>query len=115
MFRKTTYTIAVSLILLTPFIYSNELYNGVVSAKQIWFYGVMALLMLVAAIDLLIGRRPLTLQLSVIDLSLLAFYIYYFSCFYDTLHALTAQPEVHKLDALHYTLLHCQENCFNEE
>ena len=32
-------------ILLTLFIYSNEIYNGVISAKLFWFYSAMVLLM----------------------------------------------------------------------
>jgi hypothetical protein len=77
MLRKTTYSIAIALILLTPFMYSDELYNGIISAKQIWFYGAMALLMLVTALDLLFDRKPFTFQFNKIDLALLAFYTYY--------------------------------------
>ena len=52
MIKKTVYIILFRLIITTPFIYSYELYNGVVSAKQFWFYGAMALLMLATAISL---------------------------------------------------------------
>jgi hypothetical protein len=70
---KIVFTLVILLILITPFMYSDELYNGVVSAKQIWFYGAMALLMLVTAIDILFDRKPFTLQFNKIDLALLAF------------------------------------------
>jgi hypothetical protein len=77
MLSKIVFTLAIILILITPFIYSNELYNGVVSAKQIWFYGAMALLMLVTAIDMLFSKQPFTIKFNSIDLALLAFYAYY--------------------------------------
>jgi hypothetical protein len=101
MLRKLAYMVVIGLILTTPFIYSDELYNGVVSAKQIWFYGTMALLMFVAAIDLLFTRRSLKVSLNYIDISLLAFYAYY------AIRAATTpyMPMLHNQRFINWTLL----------
>jgi O-antigen polymerase len=100
MLRKIAYALSILLILLTPFIYSNELYNGVISAKQFWFYGAMALLMLITAIDMLFDRYPLTLQFSNIDLALLVFFAYY------TIRAATTpyMPVLHNQRWINWTL-----------
>jgi len=58
--------------------YSDELYNGLISAKQFWFYGSMALLMLAFGIYLLFNRKGLTFNLNIIDISLIMFYVYFF-------------------------------------
>jgi hypothetical protein len=63
-------------VLLTPFIYSDELYNGVISAKQIWFYGAMALFMAGTGLQMLFSRKPVTFGLNAIDIALLVFYTY---------------------------------------
>jgi O-antigen polymerase len=76
MVKNIIYTIIILLILFTPFVYSEELYKGVISAKQIWFYGVMGLLLGITGIFLLFPKKPLTFRLNIIDIALLAFYIY---------------------------------------
>lgn len=77
MLRKIIYSLSISLVLFTPFVYSNELYNGVISAKQIWLYGAMAVLMLITAVDLLFCKQSFVLKINKIDLALLVFYTYY--------------------------------------
>src|SRR5450759_2866575 len=72
------YTVPVLLVLITPFIWSDNLYNGLISAKQIWFYGAMSLLILVFSIDLLIRRKIISFSLNIIDIALLTFYTYFF-------------------------------------
>jgi O-antigen ligase len=63
-------------VLLTPFIYSGELYNGVISAKQIWFYAAMVLLFTTIGLHWLLTKRPLQIALNSVDLALLLFYCY---------------------------------------
>jgi O-antigen polymerase len=75
--RKLTYLLLISVILLTPFIYSGNLYNGLISAKQLWFYGIMALLLFVSGIYILINRKPNSIKLNATDVTILIFYIYY--------------------------------------
>lgn len=76
MFRNLLYSILISLILATPFMWSNELYNGLISAKQIWFYVAMAFLIGGFAVDVVVIRRRISIGLNLIDISLLIFYIY---------------------------------------
>jgi hypothetical protein len=58
MLRKTFYVISICALLFTPFVYSHQLYNGVINTKQAWFYGAMALLLFTAAIDMLFTKKP---------------------------------------------------------
>ena len=83
MIRILIYCTLISLVLVTPFIYSDELYNGLISAKQIWCWGAMALLILGYAIERLFSRKKTYSALNLMDLSLLAFYFYFFfrACF----------------------------------
>jgi O-antigen ligase len=76
--QKIGYTILILIILVTPFIYSNNLYNGVISAKQIWFLGAMALLILVFSLDVLFRKETIRITLNNIDIALLVFCIYLF-------------------------------------
>jgi O-antigen polymerase len=101
MFRKIAYVLSISLILLVPFIYSHELYNGVVSAKQIWFYGTIALLMLITGIDITFNIRLIAFNLNAIDIALLAFYAFYF------IRATTTPyiPLTHNQKFINWTLL----------
>lgn len=54
------------------------MYNALTSAKQIWFYEAMALLILVTGIDLLFRRKNVSLTINLVDISLLTFYTYFF-------------------------------------
>lgn len=74
---RISFLLFISLLLLTPFIYSDDLYNGVITAKQIWFYGTMALLMASTGVILLFNHKPASISLNSIDIALLIFYIYY--------------------------------------
>lgn len=71
------YSMIFSLILLTPFIHSASLYNGIISAKQIWFYGAMSLLILTAGSSMAFNRRNVFFSLNYTDVVLLVFYAYY--------------------------------------
>ena len=76
--RTLIYSVLISFILITPLIYSKNLFAGVITAKQIWFYGAIALLMLAFSIDLLFYRKNDSLSFNVIDFALLTFYTYFF-------------------------------------
>jgi O-antigen polymerase len=76
--RTYLYYLLISLVLLTPFIHSENLYNGIISAKQIWFNGSMALLVLIFAFDQLFNRKKIFIKPNNIDIALLLFYIYIF-------------------------------------
>ena len=78
MIRNLIYCVLISLVLFTPFMYSDELYNGTISAKQIWFYGSMGLLILGFALENLFTRKRLPSRLNSVDISLLVFYSYFF-------------------------------------
>jgi len=95
------YTVPVLLVLITPFIWSNNLYNGLISAKQIWFYGAMALLILIFGIDLLFRWKNVPFSLNIIDIALLAFYTYFFIRAAFTPYT----PLVYNTRFLNYTLL----------
>jgi O-antigen polymerase len=76
--RNLIYCIPIIVILITPFTYSDNLHNGVITAKQIWFYGAMALLIAAFGIDLLFRKKNVSIGLNIIDIALLTFYIYFF-------------------------------------
>jgi O-antigen ligase len=115
MSRKILYYIAFCLLAFTPFVYSNELYNGVISAKQIWFYAAMALLMLAAAIDMLFDKKELVIQFNTIDLALIAFYTYYLIRSATTPY----MPLLHNQRFINWTLCvilyFILKKCFNNE
>ena len=66
----------IAIVLGTPFIYSGDIYNGVITAKQIWFYCAMALLILIFGSGL-INRKSVLLELNSIDIALIVFYAYF--------------------------------------
>jgi O-antigen polymerase len=63
-------------LLVIPFVYSNDLYNGIISAKQLWFYGTIALLIVGAVISLVFTRPTASFVLNQIDMLVLIFYGY---------------------------------------
>lgn len=77
MIRIITYSVFIVLVMITPFIYSGDLFNGIITARQIWFYGSMALLITGFATDILITKRKTLSGLNIIDISLLTFYLYF--------------------------------------
>jgi O-antigen polymerase len=99
--RTLIYSTLISLILITPFIYSDNLYNGIISAKQIWFYGAVALLILAYGIDLLFLRKNVSFTLNIIDISLLTFYVYFFIRTVYTSYT----PILYNIRFLNYSLL----------
>ncbi len=76
--RNILYSILVGLVLATPFVYSRELYNGLISAKQIWFYGIMGMLFFIYGTNHLFNRNKSFSAFNIIDISLLALYLYFF-------------------------------------
>lgn len=75
--RTIIYSFLISLVLATSFANSSDIYNGVISAKQIWFYGSMGLLLLGICINILTLKIKFSYTLNQIDLALLAFYAYF--------------------------------------
>jgi len=63
-------------LLVIPFIYSNDLYNGIISTKQLWFYGAMALLMVGTVASLIFTKPSASFTLNRIDKLVLVFYGY---------------------------------------
>lgn len=70
--------IIISLLFVTPFMVSDEIYNGVNMAKEFWFFGVVALMLLYSAIMLLVKNEKLIIEFNIIDILLLAFYSWCF-------------------------------------
>lgn len=91
----------ISLIIITLFIYSNNLYNGLITTKQIWFIGAMAFLIMVFCLDLLLCKKNIPLCLNIIDISLLTFYTYFFIRTVFTPYT----PVLYNTRFLNYTLL----------
>lgn len=63
-------------LLVIPFVYSNDLYNGIISAKQLWFYGAMALLIVGTAALFVFTKPSVSFVLNRIDVLVLIFYGY---------------------------------------
>lgn len=63
-------------LLVIPFVYSNNLYNGIISAKQLWFYGAMAVVMLGTVASLVFTKSSDSFALNSIDRLVLIFYSY---------------------------------------
>lgn len=67
------------LVLVTPFAYSSNLYDGIITAKQIWFFGSIAFLTWVFSVNLFFRKKDLFYNINLIDISLLIFYLYLFT------------------------------------
>jgi len=63
-------------LLVISFVYSNSLYNGIISAKQLWFYGAMAVLMLGTVASLVFTKPSASFALNKIDKFVLIFFGY---------------------------------------
>ena len=63
-------------LLVIPFVYSNDLYNGIISAKQLWFYGTMALLIVGTVVSFAFTKPSISFVLNRIDMLVLIFYGY---------------------------------------
>lgn len=70
--------VIISLLFVTPFMVSSEIFNGVVMAKEFWFFGVVALMLFYTVIQLLIKKEKLKIAFNTVDILLLAFYIWCF-------------------------------------
>ena len=81
--------------------HSNELYNGLVSAKQIWFWGAMGLLTLGFVFDRLFSKQNTTPGINIVDISLLSFYTYFLVRAAFT----TFTPLLYNARFINYTLL----------
>lgn len=70
--------IIISLLFVTPFMVSDEIYNGVIMAKEFWFFGVVALMLLYTAVQLIIKKEKIRIEFNLIDILLLTFYTWCF-------------------------------------
>ena len=68
----------IALLFVTPFVVSDQLYNGVIVAKEFWFFGVVAAMLLYSGIRLLFKKRGIQIRLNLTDILLLAFYTWCF-------------------------------------
>jgi O-antigen ligase len=71
------------LLFATPLVTSTELYSGTIIAKEIWFWGVVALILFYFAVKLVFTKKKLLIQLNLVDIFLLLFYVWCFirACF----------------------------------
>src|SRR6266542_1761736 len=78
--RQITFTyipvVIIALLFVTPFVVSDKLYDGPIIAKEFWFLGVVALIILYNAIRLLIRKEKIKIRLDLPDILLLAFFIW---------------------------------------
>ncbi|MBN1118636.1 MAG: O-antigen ligase family protein [Bacteroidales bacterium] len=68
----------IALLFVTPFIVSDQLYNGIIVAKEFWFFGVVAAMLLYSGIRLLFKKGGIKISLNNTDILLLAFYVWCF-------------------------------------
>ncbi len=68
----------IALLFVTPFVVSDKIYNGVIAAKEFWFFGVVAAMLLYSGIRLLFKRSSVKISLNLTDILLLAFYAWCF-------------------------------------
>ena len=64
----------ISLLCVTSFMVSDEIYNGVIMAKEFWFLGIVTLMLFYTAVQLVIRKEKLRIGFNIIDIFLLAFY-----------------------------------------
>ncbi|MBN1181175.1 MAG: O-antigen ligase family protein [Bacteroidales bacterium] len=62
------------LLFITPFTFSNNLYDGIVVSKELWFFGVVASMLLFWTISLLFNKGGFAVNLNITDIFLLLFY-----------------------------------------
>ncbi len=67
-----------SLLFATSFVWSQELKNGILSAKMFYFYAASTLIVLSMGILLLFNRISMIAKLNILDISLLVFITYSF-------------------------------------
>ncbi len=60
----------IALLFITPFVVSDELYNGVIIAKEFWFFGVVAAMLLYSGIRLLFKKGNIIISLNIMDILL---------------------------------------------
>jgi len=73
---KYLLTISLCSLFATAFIISDELVNGVWTAKTFYFYAVCVITFCLLAVNLLLRKDNLKISFNILDLSLLAFYLY---------------------------------------
>ena len=79
---------------------SDDLYNGLNTAKQLWFYGSASVLFFVTSIVILLKRKT-SLRINLVDLSVLFFYLYFFARSIITPYT----PILHNQKFLNWTIL----------
>ncbi|MCU0413392.1 MAG: O-antigen ligase family protein [Ignavibacteriaceae bacterium] len=80
--------------------HSDDLYNGLITAKQLWFYGSVSVLFIVTSIVILV-KRITSLRINLVDLSVLFFYLYFFVRSLTTSYT----PILHNQKFLNWTIL----------
>lgn len=83
MIKNFHFIVVFLLLLLVPFIQSEKLFNGIISAKQLWFYVCASMIFIVSAINVLllgqkkqISQNPSSIMLNSTDLLLAVFYLF---------------------------------------
>jgi O-antigen ligase len=84
--KRTPYllqVIIIALLFVTPFKVSNELFNGLITAKEFWFLGVVSFILFYGGAHLLFTKQALKINLNLPDILLLAFYAWCYAraCF----------------------------------
>ena len=60
----------------TAFINSDDLVNGIITAKTFYFYGICVIILFLVVINLLIRNYSIKISFNILDISLVAFYLY---------------------------------------
>ncbi len=68
----------IGLLFVTPFIVSDKLCNGIIVAKEFWFFAVVVAMLLYSGIRLLFVKHSIKIRLNITDILLLAFYAWCF-------------------------------------
>jgi len=78
--------ITILLVLSIPFICPESLYNGVISGKQFWFIGAMALMILILLISMFPRLKSENARFYFTDVALILFLVYYIIRAFATPH-----------------------------
>jgi O-antigen polymerase len=73
--RKLIFIIYSILLLITPFINSDELYNGLISTRQIWFWGVASLIFITYSVYFIFKKKN-TFHINLTDICIAAWGVY---------------------------------------
>jgi len=99
--RNSIYGILLVSIIITSFIFSDSLFNGIITAKQLWFSGISALSIFIFGTDLLLSGKKFQFRINNTDIFLFLFYLYILLRSVFTPYT----PLVYNIKFLNYTLL----------